>query len=139
MAGETTVVLVGTAPLLTAKSVGAMVCQTHSVEMRTSDLALADVTGVAELPIGATLHGFHLKTDDLDTGTVALVWQILVGAVSVKTGIGNDAALIGAYYGVITEPVHVTAKTVVYAKATTAAATAAAGTFTITLHYTTTQ
>jgi len=139
MAGETTTDLVTyTAPLLTSKSVGAVVAQPFSVELRTTDMATNDITGVARVPLGATVLAFILQTDDLDTdGSVALVWSIYVGSTLFASGIANDTAKAGTWVVGAAGHVTVTADTIVYLKATTAAATAAAGTVNITPIYTT--
>lgn len=138
MAGETTVDLVTTTPLYISKSVGQLVAQAHTVEVRTTDLATNDITGICKLPAAATLMAVILQTDDLDTdGSVALVWSILVGTTVFVAGIGNDTAKAGTLAVGSAGHVSVTADTVVSLKATTAAATAAAGTVNMTLIYTT--
>jgi hypothetical protein len=137
VAGETTTDLVSNSiPLLVSKSVGQVVAQPWSVEARTSDLATNDITAVAKIPAGSTYLGCFLITDDLDTnGSVALVWSILVGATAVNTAIGNDTAIVGAFYASAVGPVTVTADTFINMKATTAAGTAAAGTIALTPVY----
>lgn len=137
MAGETTTDLVPTAPLLISKSVGQVVAQTHTVALRTTDLATNDITGVAKVPAAATVLGFYLFTDDLDSGSEALVWSIFIGATAVMTGITNAVAKVGTHFACTTGPLTVTADTIVYAKATTAAATPVAGNMVITPIYTT--
>ena len=137
MAGETTLDLVTTEPLLTSKSVGQLVAQKHTVALRTTDLATNDITGVCKVPAAATVFGFFLFTDDLDSGSEALVWSVLIGTTVVQAGITNAVAKAGTFFACSTGPVTVTADTVVSLKATTAAATAVAGNCVITPVYTT--
>jgi len=141
MAGETTTDLVTTAtPLYVSKSVGQVVAQPHTVEVRTTDLATNDITGICKVPKGATVIGFILQTDDLDTdGSVALVWSILIGTTVFVAGIANDTAKAGTFAVGSSGHVTVTADTVVSLKATTAAATAAAGTVNLTPLYITSE
>lgn len=136
MAGETTVDLIPTGPLYTSKSAGQVVAQPFSVELRTTDLALNDITGVGKVPAASTTLGFFFMTDDLDSGSEALVWSIYIGDTAVATGITNAVAKAGAtFFPCITGPVTVTTDTIVYLKATTAAATAVAGTANVTPMY----
>lgn len=138
MAGETTLDLVPTAPLLTSKSVGQLVAQKHVVAIRTTDLATNDITGVCKVPAASTVFGFFLHTDDLDANaSEALVWSVLIDTTVVQAGITNATAKAGTFFACSTGPVTVTADTVVSLKATTAAGTAAAGNCTITPVYTT--
>lgn len=135
MAGETTTDLIPSGPLYVSKSVGQVVAQTFSVALRTTDLAINDVTGVGRVPKAATVLGFFLFTDDLDSGAEALVWSILVGATVVAAGITNAVAKAGTFVSCSTGPLTVTEDTIVYMKATTAAATAVAGAAKITPLY----
>lgn len=136
MAGETTTDLIPTSPLYTSKSVGQMVAQPFSVELRTTDLATNDITGVGKVPAYATVLGFFFQTDDLDSnGSEALVWSVLVGTTVVQAGITNAVAKAGTFFSCSTGPLTVTADTVINLKATTAAGTAAAGTANITPVY----
>jgi hypothetical protein len=136
MAGETTVDLVPSSPSFVSKSVGQVVAQPFTVALRTTDLALNDITGVGKVPANSTTLGFHFFTDDLDSGSEALVWSIYIGTTAVATGITNAVAKAGAtYFPCITGPVTVTAETIVYLKATTAAATAVAGNCVLTPMY----
>lgn len=137
MAGETTTDLVVNVPLFTSRTVGEMIAQPATVALRTTDLALNDITGVTKVPKAATVLGFFLFTDDLDSGSEALVWSIYVGATAVAAGITNAVAKAGTFVACSTGPLAVTADTIVYLKATTAAATAVAGNCVITPVYTT--
>lgn len=137
MAGETTIDLVPTSPLYTSKSVGQLVAHPHTVALRTTDLETNDLTGVAKVPAASTVFGFYLFTDDLDSGSEALVWSILIGTTVVQAGITNAVAKAGTHFACSPGPVTVTADTIVYAKATTAAATGVAGNMTITPVYST--
>jgi len=137
VAGETTVDLVPTNPLRTSKSVGQLVAMPNTVALRTTDLATNDITGVAKVPANSTTFGFFLFTDDLDSGSEALVWSILIGTTVVQAGITNAVAKAGAFFACTGGPVTVTADTIVYVKSTTAAATAVAGNMVITPVYTT--
>lgn len=135
MAGETTVDLVTTAPLCTSKSAGQLVAQTHTVEFRTTDLALNDITGVCKVPAGATVVGIILQTDDLDSGAEALVFSIYIGTTVWKAGITLATAKAGTWTVGASGNCEVTADTIIYLKATTAAATAVAGTVNVTPLY----
>lgn len=138
MAGETTVDLVTTTSLRTSRTVGELIAQPHSVEVRTTDLATNDITGICKVPKDATVMAFILHTDDLDTNaSVALVWSILVGSTVFAAGIANDTAKVGTFIIGSAGHVTVTADTIVSLKATTAAGTAAAGTVNLTPIYTT--
>ena len=137
MAGETTTDLITTAPLLSSMSVGGLIAQKHTVALRTTDLATNDITGVCKVPANSTTFGFFLFTDDLDSGSEALVWSVLVGEVVVAAGITNAVAKAGTFFACTGGPLTVTADTIVYMKATTAAATAVAGNAVITPVFTT--
>lgn len=97
-----------------------------SFEVTTAQTELDDVHLVGYLPAGVTFVGAILKTDDLDANAgEALVWTLLVGSTAFDTAT-NAAALAGL---VMTgDFITTTAETAIYLKATTAAATAAAGT-----------
>ena len=128
MAGETTTDLVTTAPLRTSRSAGELIAQVHTVALRTTDLATNDITGICKVPANSTILGFFFFTDDLDSGSEALVWSILIGTTVVASGITNATAKAGAtFFPCAGGPQTVTADTVVSLKATTAAATAVAG------------
>jgi hypothetical protein len=140
MAGETTVDLVSyTDPLMTGKSVGALVAQTYTVALRTTDLALNDITGVCRIPKGATVVLVGLQAADLDSGSEALVFSIYLGTVLFKSGITLAVAKAGAVVYGDAGPITVAADTIVYLKATTAAATAVAGNIIITPIYSTSE
>lgn len=135
MAGETTTDLVTTTPLCASRSAGEVIAQPHSVEFRTTDVALNDITGVCRVPAGATVIGFILQTDDLDSGSEALVFSILIGTTVFKAGITLAVAKAGTFAVGASGHVTVTADTIVSLKATTAAATAVAGTVNLTPVY----
>ncbi len=105
-----------------------------TTELATTQLELNDVINMGYIPNGATLLGFIAFADDLDTNaSPALAWKITVGSTDVKTGItiGQAASVsthsITQFLGI--EPITMTAATLVKVTFTTAAATAAAGTF----------
>lgn len=96
-----------------------------SFEVLDTETQLNDVHLVGYIPAGVTFVGAILKTDDLDSGSEALVWTLLVGSTAFDTAT-NAAALAGV---VMTgDFITTTAETAVYLKATTAATTGAAGT-----------
>ena len=96
-------------------------------EYTTGQLELNDVLEMGYIPAGATLVGFLLFSDDLDSnGAPALVRKITVGSTDVATGLTTGQSAGGAYVGM--EPLVLTADTLVKITNTTAAATAAAGT-----------
>lgn len=135
MAGETTTDLIPTNPLYTSKSAGQLVAQTFTVAVRTTDLETNDITGVGKVPNGATVLGFYFFTDDLDSGSEALVWSVLIGTTVVQAGITNAVAKAGTHFACSTGPLAVTADTVINIKSTTAAATGVAGNVKITPIY----
>ncbi len=137
MAGETTTDLVPTTPLFTSKMAGSLVAQPFTAALRTTDLATNDITGVGKVPANSTTFGFFFFTDDLDSGSEALVWSIYIGSTAVATGITNAVAKAGTFVACVGGPITVTADTIIYLKATTAAATAVAGNAITTPIYTT--
>lgn len=105
-----------------------MNCAVWSHEYTTGQLEANDVLEAGYVPKGATLLGFFAFYDDLDSnGSPALVQKITVGSTDVKTGITTGQAGGGTFIGI--EPITLTATTLVKVTNTTAAATAAAGTF----------
>jgi hypothetical protein len=105
-----------------------------TTELATTQLELNDVINMGYIPKGSTLVGFFAYADDLDSnGAPALDWKITVGSTDVKTGltIGQATSVsthsITQFLGI--EPITATADTLVKVTFTTAAATAAAGTF----------
>lgn len=98
-----------------------------SHEYTTGQLALNEVLEMGYIPNGATLVGFFLYSDDLDSNaSPALVRKVTVGSTDVKTGITTGQAAGGAFVDM--EPLTMTADTLVKITVTTAAATAVAGT-----------
>lgn len=111
-----------------------------TTELATGQLELNDVINMGYVPKGATLIGFIAFADDLDSnGAPALAWKITVGSTDVKTGItiGQASSVsthsISQFLGI--EPITLTDATLVKVTFTTAAATAAAGTFCLTPVY----
>lgn len=105
-----------------------------TTELATTQLELNDVINMGYIPTGAVLLGFIAYADDLDSnGSPALAWKITVGSTDVKTGItiGQASSVsthsITQFLGI--EPITTTEATLVKVTFTTAAATAAAGTF----------
>lgn len=124
MAGETTVQLTATAPVF--KPLGlTMAGKPISFEVTATDTQSNDIHVVGYLPAGVTFVGAILKTDDLDSGSEALVWTLLVGSTTFDTAT-NAAAFAGL---VMTgDFITTTAETPIYLKSTTAATTGEAGT-----------
>lgn len=111
-----------------------------TTELATSQLELNDVIQMGYIPNGATLLGFIAFADDLDSnGSPALAWKITVGATDVKTGITIGQASAASTHSLsqflAIDPITTTAATLVSVTFTTAAATAAAGTFCLTPVY----
>lgn len=111
-----------------------------TTELATGQLELNDVINMGYVPKGATLIGFIAFADDLDSNaSPALAWKITVGSTDVKTGItiGQASSVsthsISQFLGI--EPITLTDATLVKVTFTTAAATAAAGTFCLTPVY----
>jgi hypothetical protein len=112
-------------------ALAALVCSFEAVE---GELETADQYLVGYLPSGVTVPQAVLLTDDLDVDdSVALAWDVLIGATALATAIGNDTAKVGTM--VFGDFITTTAKTAVYLKASTAAATAAAGTVNLAVFY----
>ena len=105
-----------------------------TTELATTQLELNDVINMGYIPKGAVLVGFFAFADDLDSsGSPALAWKITVGSTDVKTGItiGQASSVsthsVTQFLGI--EPITTSVPTPVKVTFTTAAATAAAGTF----------
>lgn len=96
-----------------------------SFEALSTESQLADQFIVGYVPAGATFVGAIVKTDDLDSGSEALVWDIVVGT-TVFDSFTTAVALAGLF--ATGDFITVTAETPIYLKASTAAATGAAGT-----------
>jgi hypothetical protein len=95
-----------------------------------------DIFEIGYIPAGIRVHGFIVSATDMDThGTAALVYKLRIAGTDVVTGvtIGQSAATDAFYLG---SPVTTTALSVVDAKVTTAAATAAQGTVKVRVLYT---
>lgn len=124
MAGETVVQQAATTPVF--KPLGQTLAgKPISFEVTDTQTQLNDVHVVGYLPAGVTFVGAILKTDDLDSGSEALVWTLNVGATAFDTAT-NAAALAGL---VMTgDFITTTAETRLTLVATTASTTAAAGT-----------
>jgi hypothetical protein len=99
-----------------------------------TQLQLNDVLEMGYLPANSTLIGFFVYATDMDTnGAPALVSKITVGSTDVPTGLTTGQAAGGAFVPI--SPITLTAKTLVKLTFTTAAATAAAGTYSMTPLY----
>lgn len=124
MAGETVTQVAATTPVF--QPLGPMLGgKAVSFEVLSTETQLNDIHVVGYLPAGVTFCGAILKTDDLDSGSEALVWTLLVGSTAFDTAT-NAAALAGLI--MTGDFITTTAETVLYLKATTAANTGAAGT-----------
>lgn len=135
MAGETKVWAVTGAPQPTSSSYG-QVCVAHNkVEFLSTDTQLNDINTMLYIPANSLVHGVALFTDDLDSGSEALVWSVLLGTTAYFTGVTLATSKVGTFQ--VGEPILTTAQTAVNLKATTAAATGAAGTVSISVFYTT--
>lgn len=100
-------------------------------EFTTAQLELNDVLNLGYLPAGATVVGFLVYVDDIDTATT-LTWKITVGATDVTTA-NTEGRTAGGAIKVI-EPLTLSATTLV-TFTVTAAPTAAAGTLYVTPLY----
>ncbi len=135
MAGETKSFAVTGAPQPTSNSYGQMCVFHNKVEFLSTDTQLNDVNVMGYLPANALVHGIALFTDDLDSGSEALVWSVLLGTTAYFAGVTVATSKAGTFQ--VGEPILTTAVTAVNLKATTAAATGAAGTVSISVFYTT--
>lgn len=89
--------------------------------------------GIGYIPGGVTVVAFSVRSDDLDSGTPALVQSIYIGDTELVTGITTGQAGTNGFFPCV--PTNVTAPTAVYLKTTTVPATAAAGTVNVTAYY----
>ena len=94
-----------------------------------------DIFEIGYLPAGITVHGFIVKATDMDTGSAALVTKIRLNGVDLVTGVtsGQTGVTTTAFYCV---PTTTAGYEIVDFKVTTAAATAAQGTVTVRVLYT---
>ena len=93
-----------------------------------------DVFELGYVPAGVTVHGFIVTATDMDTGSAALVYTLRIGGTDKVTGVTTGQSAGSAVHWCT--PTTTTALTVVDAKVTTAAATAAQGTVTVRVLYT---
>lgn len=124
MAGETVVQVAATKPVF--KPLGlTMAGKPVSFEVLSTETETDDIHVVGYLPAGVTFVGAILKTDDLDSGSEALVFTLLVGTTTFDT-----CTVAQSFAGLLMtgDFITTTAETVLYLKSTTAAATGAAGT-----------
>jgi hypothetical protein len=97
------------------------------------ELSKSTKAGIGYLPAGVTCVGFVVMSDDLDTGTAALVQSIFIGDTEVATGLTTGQAGTGGIFPCL--PTRVDVATPIYFKTTTAAATRAAGSVSVTALY----
>lgn len=98
-----------------------------SHEYTTAQLELNDVLEIGYIPDGATLLGFFMYSDDLDSDvTPTLARKITVGSTDVATGLTYGQSAAGAFVAI--EPITMDGATLVKLTNTAAAATAVAGT-----------
>lgn len=100
-------------------------------EFTTGQLELNDVLRLGYLPKGATVVGFLVYIDDIDTATT-LVWKLSVGSTDVSSSNTEGRTAGGALK--VVEPLTLTAAELVTFTVTTAP-TAAAGTLYVTPLY----
>lgn len=68
-----------------------------TLELATGDLDAADIVMLAPIPVGASIASIRLASDDLDSGTAALLWDVGLhdteGAVVVADAYASDITL----------------------------------------------
>lgn len=125
MAGETVNQAGATSPAFSP--IGSLLAgKPLKFEVTTAQIETADLHLVGYVPAGVTFVGYLLKTDDLDTGSEEMIFDVLVGATTFDSGVTiaqATAGIIGTGDFITT-----TAETAIYLKIATDAATAAAGT-----------
>jgi len=132
MAGETSSVAASAAFGVPKASAVGLVGYPFTVAYVAGELELNDVHEAGYLPPNVTVVGALVKSDDLDTaGSPLVVHKITVGSTDIVTGI--TAAQTGGQAVYACTPLALTAKTLVKVQTTTAAGTAAAGSFYLTL------
>jgi hypothetical protein len=133
MAGETTTHYPSPAVMPRSRTANELLAWNNQFEVVATELETDDVVGAHKLysgRAGVTLVGLIVKTDDLDTGTPTLAWDIKFGSTTIKAAVGNDALLAGVSY--FFDPITVTSDTAVTMTAGTAANVGAAGTVSVT-------
>lgn len=112
---------------------GAVGCLAKSFEVATTEIQVGDLITLGALPDGAMATHLVLKTDDLDTGTEALKFDVLIGSTVVIDALIVTTTKAGTtcYFDFQT----CSGNTLVKLRIDTAAATAAAGTINAALFY----
>lgn len=132
MAGETTSLPASAAFQAPKAYEAGCVAYYYTQPFSTTQNELNDVMEMGWLPPNVTVVGYLASATDMDTNvSPAAVHKITIGSTDVATGLTVAQAGTSAS-GAITPQV-LTAKTLVKVQTTTAAATAAAGTFYLTL------
>jgi hypothetical protein len=133
LAGETTSATRGSQRFGTKLSTNALTANVFTVPYLSTETQLNDVMEVGYIPAGVTVIGFFFASTDLDTGSPAVVQQILLGSTALVSGI--TCAQGGTADFFTCTPTATTAATLLKIKTTTAAATGAAGTVYLTPLY----
>lgn len=111
----------------------AMCCHTITKALSVVELQKNVTTALGYVPGGVTVIGFKVDSDDLDTGTPAIIQSLILGSTTLVTGIDTGKAGTIKFYACI--PTETTEPTLVHMKVTTVAATIAAGDVRITVLY----
>lgn len=90
-------------------------------------------TALGYIPAFVTVFGFEVDSDDLDTGTPAIIQSLILDTTTLVTGIDTGKAGTKTFYGCI--PTATTAPTILHMKVTTVAATIAEGSVRVTAFY----
>ena len=93
-----------------------------------------DIFELGYMPAGVTIHGFVVTATDMDTGSAALVYKLRIGGTDVITGVTTGQSAGSAVHWCAATTT--TTRSLIDAKVTTAAATAAQGTVTVRVLYT---
>lgn len=111
----------------------ALNCHTITKALSVVELQKNVTTALGYVPGNVTVIGFKVDSDDLDTGTPAIIQSLILGSTTLVTGIDTGKAGTIAFYPCI--PTAITAPTLLHMKVTTVSATIAAGSVRVTVLY----
>jgi hypothetical protein len=113
---------------------GALGTMTYNLTIADTDLEQDDILEAGYVPGGVTVLGFVVTVTDMDTGvSPAMIFEVQLGTTALVAGLTTAQGGGSDLYPCV--PTETTVPTVVRFKTTTAPATAAAGTATITAVY----
>jgi len=104
-----------------------------SHDFTVEELQLNVTTALGYVPAGVTVIAFVVRSADLDSGTPAIIQSLILGSTTMVTGI--DTGKAGTVKLYVCTPTALTEATLIHLKVTTAAATAVAGTVSVSALY----